>query len=256
LVVRVRPLIARHGSPRQRAQFFQALVHMNLRRDRYAIADETIEYAQTSLLAAEQDGGPAELAMSRFFLAFPLMFRGQHEKAEQLLVAALADAERVGDALMQARFLSYYTVLHRRLGRLEEVRATAERARQVAAGGKMFDYVGVAHANLCWVALRQGDQELAETESAAALAAWNQLPPGYPFPFQWILRLPLGAHMVAQGQVDAAIASWGPLLGPGQQRLPDSITTAIESALGQEPGPRRLTEAMRVLEAARAHLYL
>ncbi len=54
LVARVRPMIEEHGLAQQRAQFFQAVVHLVLRRDRYVIADEAVEYARASLAAAEQ----------------------------------------------------------------------------------------------------------------------------------------------------------------------------------------------------------
>jgi serine/threonine protein kinase/tetratricopeptide (TPR) repeat protein len=255
LVVRVRPLVVQYGSPRQRSQFFQALVHTNLRRDSYSIADDTIEYARASLLAAQEDGSLAELALSRFFVAFPLMFRGEHAEAEELMSAALSDAERIGDALLQARLLSYYTVLHRRLGRIPEVRVTAVRAREIARAGNMFDYVGVAHANLCWAALREGDRGLVDEEAKAAVAAWTKLPPAYPFPFQWLLRLPLGAHLLESGDIDGALEQWRPLLGAGQQRLPQSVSAAIEAVLVSS-GAGRAEASERVVESARRQLYI
>jgi serine/threonine protein kinase/tetratricopeptide (TPR) repeat protein len=231
LVEKVRPLVEKHGLAAQRAQFFQALVHMNLRRDRYAIADDTIVYARASLSAAEQAGDVRELAIARFFLAFPLMFRGFEEEAEPLFLAALEGSEHVGDAALQARFLSYYAILHRRLGRVHEVRAAADRAQAIAQKGGMFDYVGASHAQLCWAAWCDGRQQEAGTHAAEAFAAWRKLPPQYPYPFEWFARMPLAAQLADSGRMDDALEHWEYLLQKGQQELPSAIREAIDLAL-------------------------
>jgi hypothetical protein len=231
LVERVRPVVERHGRPAQRAQFFQALVHMNLRRDRYGIADETIAHARASLVAAEDAGDLREVALARFFLAFPLMFRAFEEEAEPLFVEALKGAERVGDATLQARFLSYYTILHRRLGRVGDVRATAERARTIGGERNMFDYVGAAHANLCWASWKDGRPDEVEQHAASTFASWGKLPAAYPYPLQWLVRMPLAIHLCQETRWDEAFEHWAFLLRPDQHLLPLDLRETIESAL-------------------------
>ena len=51
LVEKTRPMVDRYGSQVQRAAFFQSLIYMNFRRDRYVISEETLEYARLLLAA-------------------------------------------------------------------------------------------------------------------------------------------------------------------------------------------------------------
>jgi serine/threonine protein kinase len=229
LIERTRPLIEQHGTPLQRAQFFQALVHMNLRRDRYRISLDTLDYVRASLRAAEQQDDARERALAHFTLAFPLMFAGHDSEAEPHYLQAIAGAERVGDMALQARFLSYYAILLRRLDRVDETRAIAERVREIAEKQGFVDYLGVAHAHLAWVALRQ--QREVEPEASLALAAWARLPPSYKYPLQWLARAPLAAHLTACGHADDALAQWQLLIDEVQSRLPDELEAAIRAAL-------------------------
>ena len=256
LIERVRPLIAEHGVPLQRVQFFQALVHMNVRRDRYLLSPDTIESARASLAAAEQTGDPDELALARFLLAFTLTFSGGELEAEPLFVDALQRAERVGDTSLQARYLSYQTILQRRLGRSADTQQSAQRALEIAQKYDFFDYVGVAFANLSWVALRAGND--VEEAASNALAAWQRLPAAYPYPLQWLARAPLAAHLAATGRTREALAHWQYLLEPTQSRLPDELHAQIELALSKRSGDGLPDAASLtpILEAARRFAYL
>jgi serine/threonine protein kinase len=260
LVERVRPLVERHGRAAQRAQFFQALAQTAVRRDRYRVADDTISHARASQAAAEETGSIGDLASSRWGLAFLLMLRGDDEEAEPLFLQALAGSERVGDAVLQTRFLSYYAILHRRLGRVAEARAAAERAASMAEKGGMFDYVGVSQANLCWAAWKEGRGEAVEQHATEALAAWTKLPPAYVYPLQWLARMPLAAHLVTTNRVDEAARHWQALLETGQHALPDPLRDAIELAIsgaaqGSDPVAAR-SGALRVVEVAQEFRYM
>jgi len=230
LVERVRPVVEKHGEPSQRAQFYQALVHTALRRERYARLEEAIEFGRRSLAAAEQCDDPRELALAQFFLAFPLLCDGRLEESEPLFVAAIDVADRIGDTTLQARFLSYYAVLHRRAGRVEQTRKVAERAASIAERGAMFDYVGAAHGCLAWAAWKGGDRTEVEHHGRSCLAAWAKLLPAYDYPIQWVGRLPLAAQLVADGELDMAMEQWRALLTPTQYRLPPLLWTAMEDA--------------------------
>ncbi len=231
LVERVRPVVERRGVASQRAQFFQALVHTALRRERYAHLDQAIAYGRKSLAAAEQCEDPRELALARFFLAFPLLCAGHLEEAEPLFQAAIAGADRIGDATLQARFLSYYAVLHRRAGRLVQSRTMAERAASIAAQGGMHDYVGVSHACLAWAAWKGGDKPELEHHAAVCLAAWAKLLPAYEYPLHWLVRMPLAARHAADGELDKAVEQWKALLAPTQHLLPTPLRELMEHAI-------------------------
>jgi hypothetical protein len=245
LIERTRPLIEQRGAPLQRAQFFQALAHMNLRRDRYRIGADTLEYVRASLRAAEQQDDVRERALAHFTAAFPLMFAGHDTDAEPHFRLAIAGAERVGDTALLARFVSYYAILLRREGRLEETRAAAERVREIAEKHSFDDYLGVAHAHLSWVALREGRD--VEIEARAALAAWARLPASYKYPLQWLARAPLAAYLSAAGRTDAALAEWELLLEPPLSRLPDELELAIRAARA-ERAPSASTRARNVAQ--------
>jgi hypothetical protein len=235
LIERVRPLIELHGTPLQRAQFFQTLVHMNLRRDRYRISPDTLDYVHASLRAAEQQSDARERALAHFTVAFPLMFAGRDAEAEPHYRQAIAGAERVGDMALQARFLSYYAILLRRLGRVDETRATSQRVHDIASKQGFNDYLGVAHAHLSWVALRE--RRDAEPLAGEALAAWSRLPASYKYPLQWLARIPLAAYLTEQGRIDEALAQWELLIDPAQSALPDELDEAIRAALLRRATP-------------------
>jgi len=97
LVERVRPVIEKHGQAHQRARLLQALIHSNLRRDRYAVPAENVEFARTSLAAASTTRDPGGIAYAEFVLGFQLLFSDALVEAETRMSDALAAAERTGD---------------------------------------------------------------------------------------------------------------------------------------------------------------
>jgi serine/threonine protein kinase/tetratricopeptide (TPR) repeat protein len=255
LVERVRPVVEKHGEPSQRAQFYQALVHTALRRERYAQLEDAIEYGRRSLTAAEQCDDPRELALARFFLAFPLLCAGELEESEPLFVAAIDVADRIGDTTLQARFLSYYAVLHRRAGRVEQTRKIAERAASIAERGAMFDYVGVSHACLAWAAWKDGSRVELEHHAGICLAAWAKLLPAYDYPLHWLVRMPLAAQLVADGELDKAVEHWKALLKSTQHLLPKVLRTAMERGIAPVARLERDT-AIPVVQLAAQFGYL
>jgi hypothetical protein len=256
LIDRVRPAIEARGTPRQRAQFFQAVLHMHFRRDRYQVGGDSLELARNALAAAEEASDPDDLALARFHLAFALTFGGGEAEAEPIYRQALKRVERVGDASLQARFLSYYAILHRRLGHVAETRELAQRALAIADQHGFSDYSGVAHANLAWVAARQGGD--IERPIADALAAWGRLPATYPYPLQWLARAPLAARLTELGNAQLALEQWELLLDARQARLPAALQASIEAALAKRSrdGRAGAVELTAILELARLHLYL
>jgi hypothetical protein len=109
--------------------------------------------------------------------------------------------------------------------------AAAQRALDIASRHGFLDYVGVAHANLSWVALQIGED--VEAAAAQALAAWNQLPSGYSYPLQWLVRMPLAVDMTRRGHVDDALHQFELLLDKSQHLLPGPLARTIELALAK-----------------------
>jgi tetratricopeptide (TPR) repeat protein len=237
LVERVRPAVMQHASPTQKARFFQGLVQAAAKRDRFRINDETLEHSRALLEAGHQCNDIRELATARFTRAFVLSMRGEDEAAEPLFVAAIEAAQRMDDALLRTRFLSYYAIAHRRLGRLTEARATAESLLAYAKERAMFDYVGVAHANLSWCAWRANRCVDTHRHGSEALEAWEKLKPAYVYPLQWLARMPLAACLHRERRLQEALEHWRLMLEDPQHLLPDSLQRTIELALLRQDPP-------------------
>ncbi|WP_437576552.1 serine/threonine-protein kinase [Sorangium sp. So ce887] len=257
LVEKVRPHVERRGTPRQRMQFFQAVMHMDLRRDRYVASDETARYARASMAASEEAGDPNEIAGARFALGFTLLSHGDLSEAEAELGAALRDAERMGDVTLQSRCLAYLMMTHRRRRAIARTRALAEQTLTVATDGKMMDYVGAARANLGWVALCESDRMGAASRLQTALETWRLLALAYPF--QWMALLPLMAIELDAGRIDEAVEHARALIEPKQQRLPDSLAVPLgEATLAARDARAADARAHldRAIEAAKRLVYL
>ncbi|WP_437826586.1 ATP-binding protein [Sorangium sp. So ce1153] len=257
LVEQVRPHVERRGTPRQRVQFFQAVMHMDLRRDRYVASGETARYARASMAASEETGDPNEIAGARFALGFTLLFHGDLSEAEAELGAALRDAERLGDVTLQSRCLAYLMMTHRRRRAIARTRALAEQTLTVAIEGKMMDYVGAARANLGWVALCEGDPTGAASRLQTALETWRSL--ALVYPFQWMALVPLMGIELDAGQIDEAVEHARALIEPKQQRLPDSLAVPLgEATLAARDARAADARAHleRAIEAAKHLVYL
>ncbi|MCK6549820.1 serine/threonine-protein kinase PknK, partial [Myxococcota bacterium] len=197
-----RPIVERHGTPRQRAHFFQGLIQLGLKRGRYSVSQETAEHARALLEAGEATADATERSTARFGAGMVLLLQDDFAGAEALLNAALSEAERTGDATLRCRCLTYLAVLHRRNGHVDNTFHWAQRAFDTARGTGMLDYEAAASANLGWVVYREGNREEAESRCSAALAQWRALP--FVYSFQWLALLPLLAIALDRGDTAAA----------------------------------------------------
>jgi serine/threonine protein kinase/tetratricopeptide (TPR) repeat protein len=244
LVEQIRPVVERHGLPQQRAQYFQSLLSMHLRRERYLLSAQTVEYARKSLEASRETGDTSQVAFACFCLAFALQFHGDLDESEQWSLEGLTLAEQLGDLTTQSRLLTYLTLLYRTRGQVAETRRYAERSMEVALAARMEDYVGTARANLAWVDWRE--QRLAEAEQGAraALELWRKL--SYPYPVLGLALWLLVALELPRGGLEQAVEHVRVILDPVQQRLPEPLDAALQEALRDWGEGRR--------EQARAHL--
>jgi tetratricopeptide (TPR) repeat protein len=224
-----RPTVEQHGTPTQRINFLISLVGMNCRQDRYVVSEETLSLCQDALAISQEPGNLSEITWARFWLGFCHLWRGELGEAEEQMEAALALAERTGDVVLQSRCLTYLTIVCRKRGQVEETRHSIARSLAAATVVQMPYYIGMAKANLTWVAWREGNLSEVEANGRAALELWQQTPVVYPF--QWAALWPLIGVRLAQGQIPAAIDYACSLLAPTQQRLPDALSAVVEEAI-------------------------
>jgi len=173
---------------------------------------------------------------ARFSLGFALVTSSiaDCQEALPLFLSSAEVAEGLGDMTNLARALAYATIASRRLDKLAETVALAERLQRTAEEAQLLPYLGVACACLAWASWRKSERHGDEASQNArrrldeARAWWSRA--GHPFPFRWLAELvALGLAVDADNPLEAA----EPLavLGRADQfQLPESLDQAIAAA--------------------------
>jgi hypothetical protein len=229
LVNKVQPVVQERGGAAGRQRFLMASFLMQVRRDRYVVSDDTLANSREQLALCQERSGLKIRIDCQFQLGFGLLWRHEHDEAEENLQAVLELAETCGIVPMRALSLTYLTVLCRFRGRMDGVQNYALRAQESAEGAHMPDYVAAAKGNQAWLAWRRGNLVRVEQLGQEALTLWQQSPLVYPF--QWQAIWPLVAVALAQGHEDEAWAYAQGLIEPTQQYLPDELNNLLEVAI-------------------------
>jgi hypothetical protein len=252
LAANISHVVERNGTPSQRTQLNQMLARVNFRRERYVHSDETVRFARAALVASEESGDAALVAESRYFWAFTLMFHGRLVEAEEQMLVALSEVERIGDRTVHSRCLAYLLINHRMRGSMEDVRRVAAQTLAISSASHLVEYIGVARANLAWLAFCEGDTAGLEANGREALELWQRI--SFVYPFHWLARLPLAAMSLERGALADAVEHARAMLHPTQHRLPDEIAVRLEQGVAawahERYGEARehLDEAMNAAE--------
>ena len=220
---------------------------MASRRDRYVISDETLGYGRARLAAAEEMSEPFQVATAQFNLGFSLLFYGNLDEAERRFLQSLEFADRAGDVTLQARSLTYLSILYRKRGLLDQVHSYIKRSLGAAEAGGMVEYLTLAKANQSWLAWRAGNLAEAEREGRTALEELRALP--IPYPLHWLALWPLLAAALARDDTETAVAHAQALLPAPQQPPPEQLASLLTSAIDAWDQGRR-DAATRNLRAA------
>lgn len=260
LVQRIRPWIETHGTPMQKGLYYQRLVMLSLRKDRYVLPQETVTFAQVSLSAIEETGDAQQIALARFTLAFSHLLHGwigNLDAAETFMRAALAQAEQIGDIVVQCRCLCYLCVIYRKQGCIDEVKKLAPQALAIAEQSQMPEYIASARGCLAWVAWSEGNLAEVQRQGSSAFTAVQQLQLG--LPLKWIFLWPLVGASLAQNKTAVAIEHATALLAPDQMRLPDEISAVLQQAItaweNNQPDAAH-THLHQALQLAQKYRYL
>ncbi len=244
LAENIAPAIQQHGMPVQRAKYFLNLCSLALRQDRYLVSEKTLGYAQTALAASHEADHKGLVIRSTFQVGFNQLWRGDLERAKTELQAALELAEQIGDQEHLLTSLTWLTVTYRRSGQSEKVQHYAARSLEVATINKTPLYIGLARANLAWVAWRNDNLAEAQVKGCAALDLLEQ---GQAVVFcMWLALLPLMDMALRLGNDSEAIEYARVLLHPTQMHL----TEALEEILAEA------VKAWDSHEADKAHLLM
>ena len=257
LASRLRPQIEEHATLAQRGEFFGRLAQARLRQNRYVADAEAVEYARAAFAAVVEDGREDAVAWERFALGFALVFADELDEAQGLLETALADAERMGDARLRSRCLTYLLVIARKRGDSACVAEAIADVVEAARVARLPEYEAMALANAAWVAWRGGDADATVEHGRAALDLWSSLPVRYWY--DWMAAFPLAAAASARGDVAAAVEQLQATVGDSQQPLPPVLAAAVEAvveASDREDGERTAALLDQALGLARELSYL
>jgi eukaryotic-like serine/threonine-protein kinase len=227
LIDRVRPFVEAHGSAQQRMSFFLSLFGWGVRRDRYLISDETLEFARAAYTIAQAD--PSSSRWTGFNYAFALLWHGDLDEATAMLRESLREAGHCGDTALRSRSLTYLMVAGRKRGDVDAVHKAIGSVIAQAREASLPEYEAMAIANRAWVAWRSGEHAKAATDAQDALAVWKRLPVRYFY--DWMAVWPLLAMALAAGRVEEAVEYARGMLPPPQQLLQEPVRTLVESAI-------------------------
>ncbi|MBN1606138.1 MAG: protein kinase [Polyangiaceae bacterium] len=229
LIDAARPVVLARGTANHRAQFLGAMVNARMRQERYHHSRETVALASQALAASREAGNLAQTYSAQFVLGFVLLFHGSVHEAAHHLEQAVQGALQIGDVPLWTRAQSYLAVVRRRRGDVVQCEQEARDLLGTRGVAQMTDYIGVAEANLAWVAWKAGDLAGVKAHGEAALKAWDHPPALYPF--QWLARWPLLAAAAAAGSVPDAAEHLRALLDSRHQTLDEATTSAIRQVL-------------------------
>ena len=240
----VEPIVEHWGTAAQGAELLASHFLARMIRERYVGSDETLELIRRFLSAREALGDPVDISRARFNVGFVLVGRGELEDARAELESALQTADRTGDAILRCRCLAYLSTVHRRRRDVRETKRAAEEALEAATEMRMPEYVGMARANLAWVAWREQDLDETEVQGNAALAGYADSVFGF-FPWEWTARFPLLALALSRGRVAEAREHAQAMVAETQQPLGGPLEAALSGR-----GRKSLEGALALAEAA------
>jgi tetratricopeptide (TPR) repeat protein len=133
----IRPFLETHATLSQRRHFASYVALTELRRGRFIIPQATITKMVEDVRLSETWSYDSEAIFCRFVLGFLYLWHGDLDEAEYYIQQSLADAEHLGDVTTLSRALAYLTVVRRKRGLVDEVRAYAKRLLDTALIGQM-----------------------------------------------------------------------------------------------------------------------
>lgn len=229
LAEKMRPTVERYGTAPQQSRFFSSLAQAGYRRDRMVMSDETLALAIAAFKAWQESGSAVETGRAVFGVGFCHLWRGEYDEAERMLIYGLSLAEKIGDIVTQTFYVTYMTVLYRKLGKLDKVKQFAARSLDLAERTQMKQYLGMTTANLAWIAWREGRLDEVQRYARETMDYWSKVK--VHFPLQWAVQWPLLAIATVERRICNAADCARKMLSPDEQPLPDELTAALEQAI-------------------------
>jgi hypothetical protein len=153
--------------------------------------------------------------------------------------------------------LNWLAVLWRRCGQVQKAHHYASRGLKTARIVQHAEQVGLSQGHLAWVAWREGNQAEAEDLGQAARRSWQRSQ--WVYAFHWTALWPLLAMALDGDRLSDALEHAQAMLDPMQQKLPQTMESALESAIqaGETGQPEEVRACLqRAVETAWESGYL
>ena len=250
----------RYGTPVQQARYYQNLVALNFRTERYLLSDQTVVLARKLVEIALVSKDLQVMSVSKFFLGFTLLWHNDLPESVPVLEDSLALAEQTGDLIYKARNLIYLTVANRRQGNLERTDFYARQSMETAQNAGMFEYVGTTYANLAWLAWKNGDLESVEKLGEQAFDFWEKVPEAHSsLVFLWIAAWPMAALYCHRGNLSKSVEQLERIVQPGCKRMEPALEQRLLRVVADfksSATPLVHQEIMQVLALGEQYRYL
>jgi hypothetical protein len=225
------------GTAEQRSNYYSRLDQIALLRQRYRVLAENLADGQLALTFARESGNVRLIARQQFHHGFQLLWYGNLSEAEAYLQQSLSGAEALGDFWLQDQCLVYMTIMYRLQGKITQVAVQLPHLIEISQAVGYSNYIGVAQANAAWLHYHAGEWQPAQTQAETAEA--NLINTTYPF--QWVVHWLLLALALRQDRLPDAIAAARAMLHVKQQKLPDEVEAALETAVSAHEANDEMT---------------
>jgi tetratricopeptide (TPR) repeat protein len=240
LIERTGPLVERHGTPSQRAEFIGFSVFHRFVTEHFRLSEKTVQLSRRALKLSAAGADKRQLTEARFRMGFSLLWADHIDQAVGRLEQSLADARRIGDVMTETRAIAYLAIALRRSGLVEPALRAGIGALDAADRIDDSYYRGHAHAVIGWARWRSGDLVEAERLLNRALDLWGRVDrDGETFAnveFSWLAAWPLCgiAHERTDPVAAAAHLSW--LRSPWERPMDAELDRAVEAAMARPDG--------------------
>ena len=253
---RLEPVVERRGDPLQRGRFQYEIVRQSLRRNRYRADAAMIARARLAVAGLGEHSTRSDEAELLFGLGFAHFWADELEDAKAGMERSLGIAHRIGSVMLKARCLTYLGLVHRRLGREDEVARINDEVREFVVRSGAANYAATTSAQDAWLAWRRHDSRAAFGYVGQAISTWMSKSPGYPVQWPgWWVRVALAFESEdTAGSVDALRS----IVAPSQSRPPDDLEDLLGSLVASYDANGSMPPAgmQRALDLARAHGFL
>lgn len=249
-----------YGTPAQQARYYQNLVALNFRLERYLLSDQTVALARKLVDSTLVSKDLQLISVAKFFLGFSLLWHNDWSESMSVLEESLELAEQTGDLIFKTRNLTYLAVVNRREGNLEKTNLYTRQSMEAARNAGMLEYVGMAHANLAWLAWKNGDLESVEIQGKQSYDFWEKVPETHSsLVFAWTVAWPMAALYCHRGNLSKAIEQLEFIVQPGRKRVEPELEERLLKVIADFKSfasPLLHQEIMRVLELGEKYRYL